>query len=244
MDNFNLFDDDIFNSSCDVAELKPIQKRYYLIDYENVHYSGLNGLEKLTEISTVIIFYTQNAESIPIPFFQKFAECKAKIEFYRVECGEKNALDFQLSTFLGYILGEDKNADCHVISNDKGYEFVRNFLKTKNIKIEVSSDIAGNINNTTSVPKQTVQPVKSVQTVQTIKPIQVKPAENKETEFDIAIKPLNLSTDNKKKLLNIFNLYKTGNVSKRKQNISNEIVKTFGSNKVKAYYGAIKKLIK
>ena len=216
----------------------------YLIDYENVHYSGLNGLEKLTEISTVIIFYTQNAESIPIPFFQKFAECKAKIEFYRVECGEKNALDFQLSTFLGYILGEDKNADCHIISNDKGYEFVRNFLKTKNIKIEVSSDIAGNINNTSSVPKQTVQPVKSVQTVQTVKSIQVKPAENKETEFDIAVKPLNLSKADKNAMLNILNSHKTGDVSKRKQKISNELCKKFGNEKTKTYYSAIKKLIK
>ena len=142
MDNFNLFDDDIFNSSCDVAELKPIQKRYYLIDYENVHYSGLNGLEKLTEISTVIIFYTQNAESIPIPFFQKFAECKAKIEFYRVECGEKNALDFQLSSFLGYAISQcaencKKKVKFYIVTKDNGFNCLMDYWKKQGVDVYI-----------------------------------------------------------------------------------------------------------
>ncbi|MBP3761273.1 MAG: hypothetical protein J6I55_07375 [Ruminococcus sp.] len=235
MDNFNLVDDDIFNSSYDVAEPKPIQKRYYLIDYENVHYSGLNGLEKLTEISTVIIFYTQNAESIPIPFFQKFAECKAKIEFYRVECGEKNALDFQLSTFLGYILGEDKNADCHIISNDKGYEFIRSFWKAKNIKIKISSDIAGNIKTETKPVMQSL-----VSTIKCVAEI----AQSNETEFDIAVKPLNLSKGNKNLLYSIFKTGQNQKSMSANTYINNEIGRKFGSDKQKEYYGAIKKLIK
>ena len=78
--------------------------RYYFIDYENVHQSGLNGIEKLTENDKLIIFYTTNAETLTFSIYEKLILCKAEIQLYKVQCGGKNALDFQLATFLGYIL--------------------------------------------------------------------------------------------------------------------------------------------
>lgn len=201
--------------------------RYYFIDYENVHQSGLNGIEKLTENDKLIIFYTTNAETLTFSLYEKLILCKAEIQLYKVQCGGKNALDFQLATFLGYILGQNTDIDCHIISNDKGYEYVRSFWKEKNVKIKISSDIEGNI------PKLLPAVVSA--------PVVVK----KETDFDKAVKPLNLSKSDKDALLKIFNdSSSVKDISKRKQSISNTITQTFGNSKSSKYYQALKPLIK
>ena len=201
--------------------------RYYFIDYENVHQSGLNGIEKLTENDKLIIFYTTNAETLTFSLYEKLILCKAEIQLYKVQCGGKNALDFQLATFLGYILGQNTDIDCHIISNDKGYEYVRSFWKEKNVKIKISSDIEGNI-------------LKLLPAVVPA-PVVVK----KETDFDKAVKPLNLSKSDIDALLKIFNdSSSVKDISKRKQSISNTITQTFGNSKSSKYYQALKPLIK
>ncbi|MDE6501430.1 MAG: hypothetical protein K2L10_05055 [Ruminococcus sp.] len=205
--------------------------RYYLIDYENVHQSGLNGIEKLTENDRIIIFYTTNAETLTFSVYEKIILSKAEIQLYKVQCGGKNALDFQLSTFLGYILGKNPDTDCNIVSNDKGYEYVRNFWKEKNINIKISSDITGNVN------KVSPAVVASANSVQTAKPT--------ETDFDKAVKPLNLSKDNKQKLFDIYSkAMKLTETAKRSIQINNEIGKTFGSENQKKYYATLKPLIK
>ncbi|MDE6671364.1 MAG: hypothetical protein K2K16_04125 [Ruminococcus sp.] len=210
--------------------------KYYLIDYENVHYTGLTGIEKLTENDRLIIFYTANAETLTFSVYEKLIACKAEIQLHKVQCGGKNALDFQLATFLGYILGKNPDTECHIISNDKGYEYVINFWKEKNANVNISSDVAGNIRNI--LPTITLLPASAVQTAKTV----AKPAE---TAFNEAIKPLNLSKADKQKLLDIYNnASSVKDISKRKQYISNTIMKIFGNSKVKEYYNAIKPLIK
>lgn len=212
--------------------------RYYLIDYENVHYSGLNGIEKLTENDRLIIFYTKNAETLSFTVYEKLVSCKAEIQLYRVQCGDKNALDFQLSSYIGYILGKNHDTECHIISNDKGYEYVINFWKEKNTGIIISSDIAGNVKN---LLPTVVKPAPIV--VKTVSPAPVK--KSTETDFDKAVKPLNLSKSDKDALLKIYN-YSANikNVSQRKINTNNAIVKYFGSDKAVKYYRAVKPLIK
>lgn len=207
--------------------------RYYLIDYENVHYSGLNGIEKLTGNDRLIIFYTENAETISFPVYEKLVSCKAEIQLYKVQCGDKNALDFQIATFIGYILGNNPDAECHIISNDKGYEYVRIFWKEKNIKI--SSDIVGNV-------QKLMPAVVPAPPVKTVPPAQV--TKSSETDFDKAVKSLNLSKSDKQKLLDIYNgALSVKGLSKRKVEINNKITKVFGNSKVKKYYNAIKPLI-
>ncbi len=210
--------------------------RYYLIDYENVHQAGLDGIEKLTENDKLVIFYTTNAETLTFSLYEKLVSCKAEIKLYKVQCGGKNALDFQLATFLGYVLGNNPDADCHIISNDKGYEYVRSFWKEKNVKIKISSDIAGNVQKLLPavVPAPPVKTVSSVPKNETI-----------ETDFDKAVKPLNLSKSNKTVLFDIYNkALQLNDSNKIRQQINNQIGKTFGSQNQKKYYSALKPLIK
>ena len=47
------------------------------------------------------------------------------IRLEKVTVGSKNALDFQLTTYLGYLIGTHlKSSNFHIISNDKGFDAV------------------------------------------------------------------------------------------------------------------------
>lgn len=211
-------------------------ERYYLIDYENVHQAGLNGIEKLTGNDKLIIFYTANAETLTFSLYEKMVQCKAEIQLYKVQCGGKNALDFQLASYAGYIIGKNPSAEYHIISNDKGYKYIVNFWKEKNIQVNISSDIAGNVQKLLPVVVP-ASPIKAVSPAPKTEPV--------ETDFDKAVKSLNLSKTDKLVLFDIYNkALQLNNSNKIRQQINNQIGKTFGSQNQKKYYSALKPLIK
>ncbi|MFR5050774.1 MAG: PIN domain-containing protein [Ruminococcus bicirculans (ex Wegman et al. 2014)] len=78
--------------------------KIYLVDFENVKSKGLQGIDNLTETDTVIIFYSENSDTINFEMHQKVLTSKADLEYFKVNVGGKNALDFQLSTLLGYLV--------------------------------------------------------------------------------------------------------------------------------------------
>ena len=41
-----------------------MNKRYYFVDYENVHEAGLEGMNQLPRESEVHLFYSQNANKL------------------------------------------------------------------------------------------------------------------------------------------------------------------------------------
>lgn len=107
----------------------------YFVDYENVNSLGLKGITDLEENDKVYIFYTEpgNVKSTTITMTAHFdiMKSKADIEYFCVECGGKNALDFQLSTFLGKCIAENKDGEFAIISNDKGFGYVSGFWENE-----------------------------------------------------------------------------------------------------------------
>ncbi|MCR5831721.1 MAG: hypothetical protein K6G67_06230 [Lachnospiraceae bacterium] len=91
----------------------------YLVDYENVHHSGLLGMEALSEEDKIVVFYSDNGETIPIYLLDN---CSASFDFRRVVAGTSNALDFQL---VGYLFHEMKPEEVYyIISRDTGYDMI------------------------------------------------------------------------------------------------------------------------
>ena len=119
---------------------------YYLVDYENVRMSGLNGLSRLNENDAVLIFYTENADTMTFGLYQTMNESKADIQFQKVKTGSPNALDFQLCSYLGYMIHEygGENAAYYIVSKDLGYAVLSNYWKERDIHIYQIADIAGN----------------------------------------------------------------------------------------------------
>ncbi|MCL2696659.1 MAG: PIN domain-containing protein [Oscillospiraceae bacterium] len=101
--------------------------RIFFIDFENVHSEGMTGVDHLTEADEVVIFYSNNADSITFDILHKLMFCKSKLSYYKIKRGGKNALDFQLSCYLGFLIHKNPEAEFYIISKDNGYDFIMDF---------------------------------------------------------------------------------------------------------------------
>ena len=125
----------------------------YLIDFENVTSAGISGVQKLTKDDKVYIFYTANAANMSFAAHLNLLSSPAEIIYYNVSSGGKNALDFQLSSFLGYLISQGKEKQFYIISNDKGYEHVKNFWELSGMAEGVSINGSPSVNRTLAIEK-------------------------------------------------------------------------------------------
>lgn len=117
-------------------------KRYFLVDYENVQVHGLIGLDKLRESDAVTIYFSKNADTISFELHMALNECRARIDFQKVGTGVKNALDFQLSSQLGYIINQNivagnKNVRYYIVSKDNGFSCLGSFWEKFGAEVEM-----------------------------------------------------------------------------------------------------------
>lgn len=113
----------------------------YLVDYENVNKDGLNGVGKLDSNHSVYIFYSEKADSMTFGLHKRLMETKASVDFFKVKVGTKNSLDFQLVSFLGYLIAKNEEDTFVVVSKDTGYNSVVEFWSRKKINISRSESI-------------------------------------------------------------------------------------------------------
>ncbi len=118
----------------------------YLVDFENVSSAGLSGIQKLTKEDKVYIFYTVNASNMSFAAHMNLLSSPAEITYYNVASGGKNALDFQLASFLGYLICQGKEKKFCIISNDRGFEYVKTFWERNGIAVDISISGAPSIN--------------------------------------------------------------------------------------------------
>ncbi len=107
----------------------------YLIDFENVHSDGLKGIEQLDRKDECYIFYSEHAGVLTFNMHKKITESCAKIYYVEAQVGMKNALDFQLVSYLGYMLREKPEETYCIISNDKAFELVSKFWQEKGVNV-------------------------------------------------------------------------------------------------------------
>lgn len=125
----------------------------YLVDFENVTSAGISGVQKLTKEDKVYIFYTANAANMSFAAHLNLLSSPAEIIYYNVSSGGKNALDFQLSSFLGYLISQGKEKQFYIISNDKGYEHVKNFWELSGMADGVTINGSPSVNRTLALEK-------------------------------------------------------------------------------------------
>lgn len=92
-----------------------------LIDYENIHTPAFAGLDDLSPDDEVVVFFTNNSNNLTFDLMQKLTSAKVKITYKKVTCGVRNSLDFQLCSYLGYLIGTHSDGRFVIVSNDKGY---------------------------------------------------------------------------------------------------------------------------
>lgn len=136
----------IYRASMDERDDTQSARNYYLVDYENVKNQGLNGIQDLKGDNVICIFYSRNAPgNFTLDLHRQISEANAEIVYLKVEVGTKNALDFQLASYLGKIIAENHGRPCNyfIVSNDRGYLSLVPFWHDGNIDIEVIADLSG-----------------------------------------------------------------------------------------------------
>jgi len=204
-----------------LGDKKNKKKNYYLVDYENVHKAGLNGVEELKKTDTVYIFYSENADSLSFELHHYLENAKAAVHYIKVDTDGKNALDFQLSTYIGFLIGRNEHCKCYIVSNDKGYLNVQDFWKSSPAKIKLIPCIRSQTNTTAAAKK--------AELLDALRPVEGVSEEEKLQAAELIRHQLKVGAPQ---------------LSKLKVNINNLLIHEFGTEKTKLIYAVIKPLIK
>ena len=113
----------------------------YFIDFENVSSPGLKGINHLPQNSTVYIFYNKSCR-ISFETHLLLTESKCSIKFMEIKTGTKNALDFQLCTFVGYLMHSNPKDKYVVITKDQGFDAMIAFWRTENFCSSIKRQIS------------------------------------------------------------------------------------------------------
>ena len=120
---------------------------YYFIDYENVHADGFRGAANLKNGDIICVLYTDQSRNVTFDVIEEINRHGAVIESHRAGTGSKNALDFQLSSLLGYTIGTHPGEEYHyvIVSEDTGYNPVVEFWRGRGVDISRFSDLSGRV---------------------------------------------------------------------------------------------------
>lgn len=126
----------------------------FLVDYENVNSAGLEGINKIGKDDLVMIFYSDNANTVTFATMDLIRKSPADIRRYKLKQNSANAADFQICTYLGYLMGMSEATDIFIISRDKGYmsslEFCRSCLSSAGKNVDIFPNIIDACNNIAS----------------------------------------------------------------------------------------------
>lgn len=180
---------------------------YYLIDFENIKNEDIAKITETNVGDKIIIFYSEKRKNITLDIIENITRKNLQFSCYKATTGTKNALDFQLSSYLGYLIGKSENNEkYYIVSNDKGYDCLCDYWKSygKDVTRISLSDTSDTTDNST----------------QTNQPKNEKKQKNKNNIITLEeITNVLSKEDNPEEILKIFNQNKT------KQTIYNGISK-------------------
>lgn len=116
-------------------------KHIYLIDSENVGKRFIDQLDIVKKNDQIYIFSSPHTAKIEFSDGLKMrrAECDISV----IECcnGSANALDFQLTTFLGLRIKSSPKSMYHIVSGDTGFGAAVKFLNCMGYKVCLEPEI-------------------------------------------------------------------------------------------------------
>lgn len=104
---------------------------YFLIDYENVNYAGLEGTEFLERGDTVSFFFSDKCDKIVAYRMLDIEKSGCTFEICKLKNVRKNALDFYIASKVGEIFAMNPDAKIAIISADKDYQSVLDYWKPR-----------------------------------------------------------------------------------------------------------------
>ena len=107
--------------------------RHYLVDFENITAAELRELSALASDCCIHIFYLTNTAKISLE-----ALTEAKVKAHKLDMGPQE-LETQIATFLGYLIGADKERQnqFQIITRDNNYGRLIRFWNLRGVRVEV-----------------------------------------------------------------------------------------------------------
>ena len=106
----------------------------FLIDTENTALPWVDMLPKLTKNCLVVAMCNPNFKCGTAQI-KRIIECKAAVELLDTVVGS-NAMDFQLVSYMGYLIQQNPSAEYVIVSRDRGYECLVSFWGVRNVNVE------------------------------------------------------------------------------------------------------------
>ncbi|MBR6107525.1 MAG: hypothetical protein IKQ39_05915 [Oscillospiraceae bacterium] len=154
--------------------------RLFLIDYENVNSAGLHGIGQASQDDRVILFYSHAANTLSFEIMDEMIASNIMPERVCLERTGKNALDFQLVTFLGYLIAREKADAYYIISKDTGYQAAIAFCQEYfGVKVQLRPSMKSALGN---AAKQTARHAAAEEPVPLRNAAKAKPAVKKQAE--------------------------------------------------------------
>ncbi len=127
----------------------------FLVDFENVGNAGMKGCDSLNAQDYLIVFYSEAKKHMEQRIMESIVASGCKFEICKLRKTGKNALDFYIASKLGELIGRGCEDIAVVVSNDGGFQSVRDYwekVAAKKRKVLLSSCIedgivSGNENN-------------------------------------------------------------------------------------------------
>lgn len=214
----------------------------YLIDYENVTETGLSGTNELTADDHVIVFYSAQIKNISFERHVEIAQCPATFEYIKIQKTGKNYLDFQLSTYLGFLIGKENVQHIYIVTKDTGYDSVIDFWASRSYTIQRVTSIYEIFHKPLPVPKSATSQtsVKTASAKATTKATTSKSPsdlpENWRKKVRAAVKSDKLAPSS------YSIVYKAIATSKTKIELNNRFVKAFQTPKGSNIYNHVKEI--
>jgi hypothetical protein len=213
----------------------------FLIDFENVNESSLEGIKNLKSGDFIYIFHGEQLKTIPLERTKEMIKSSADIDFISTHKTGKNYLDFQLSTYIGYLIGKENKANFFIISKDTGFDSVIDFWKSRNISISRQEGIIANSTKVLSKKESSNNDISKSQTIiiNQINSISTTDLlKSYKDKIRKAVKEDKLAGNDYKII------YYAVSTSKDLQELNNQIVNGLGNTKCGIVYKHIKEIFK
>lgn len=105
---------------------------YIFVDYENVQDIDLKLIQDKPHVKVVLVVGKQQ-QKVSMDLLEECLKAKDQVTLIRADCTGKNALDLVLAYHVGLQAAEAAGAFFHILSKDKAFDALVNYLKARNV---------------------------------------------------------------------------------------------------------------
>ncbi len=109
-------------------------RKVYLVDTENVATAWKEILPQKSQKDVIILFYTEHSPGISYMDLNVIREYPLSFDMILCYAG-KNGLDFQMVSYLGYLIKTAPKSEYIIVSNDTGFDAVVKFWSDREIEV-------------------------------------------------------------------------------------------------------------